>query len=165
MKSLKSVLVAAFAVLLVLAPAKLALADPGGLRGHSFDSTFTKWVTSPGAPPVLLNMAGVVGGDVGNGTYTGEVLSLETVGNITTIVPLYHFHGSLHSFTALLSVKEDSTSGTAEITGVVTEGWLKGAAVTGGYTVLDPCPIPTPGNMLGTVCFQGTLHAHRGPMH
>jgi hypothetical protein len=163
MKSLKSVLVAAFAVLLVVAPARLVLADAGGETGHSFDATFTKWVTSPGTPPVLLNMVGVVGGDVGEGTYTGEVLSMETVGNITTIVPLYHFNGSRHSFTALLTVKQDNTTGTAEITGVVTEGWQLGAPVTGEFTVMDPCPIPTPGNMLGTVCFQGALHVHRGP--
>jgi hypothetical protein len=162
MKILKSVLVAALAAVLVLAPARLALADPGGVKGHSFDSTFTKWVTSPGAPPVLLNMVGVVGGDAGDGTYTGEVLSMNTVGNITTIVPLYHFHGSRHSFTALLTVKQDDTLGTAQITGVVTDGWQKGAPVTGEYTVLPVCPIPTPGNMLGTVCFQGALHIHRG---
>ena len=163
MKSLKSVLVAAFAVLLILAPAQLALADPGGETGHSFDSTFTKWVTSPGTPPVLLNMVGVVGGDVGEGTFTGEVLSDSSVGDIETIVPLYHFNGSHHSFTALLTVTLDNSVGTATITGQVTEGWLKGAAVTGEFTTMAVCPIATPGNMFGTLCWQGALHVHRGP--
>jgi hypothetical protein len=162
MKGLKAVLVAVFAVLLGLAPAKLALADPGGAQGHTFDSTFTKWVVSPGTAPVLVNMVGVVGGDVGDGTFTGEVLSENIVGNIDTIVPLYHFHGSRHSFTALLTVTMDTSLGTATITGVVTEGWQTGAPVTGEFTVYGACPIPTPGNMLGTVCFQGALHVHRG---
>jgi hypothetical protein len=35
---------------------------------------------------------------------------------------------------------------------------LKGAQVTGQYRQWDTCPIPTPGNVLGTICFQGTLH-------
>jgi hypothetical protein len=163
MKNLKLVLVAAFAVLLILAPAHLALADPGGVKGHTFDSTFTKWVISPGTPPVLVNMVGVVGGDVGDGTFTGEVLSDSTVGNIETIVPLYHFNGNRHSFTALVTVTLDNSVGTATITGVVTEGWLKGAPVTGEFTTMAVCPIATPGNLFGTLCWQGALHVHRGP--
>ena len=163
MKKLMLVLVAAFVALSAFGPAQLALADAGGVNGHSFDSTFTKWVTSPGTPPVLLNMVGVVGGDVGDGTYSGEVLSMDTVGNFTMIVALYHFHGSKHSFTARLNVTQDNTLGTAALTGMVTDGWQTGAPVTGEYTVLDPCPIPTPGNILGTVCFQGALHINRGP--
>jgi hypothetical protein len=46
------------------------------------------------------------------------------------------------------------------ITGLVTDGWLKGAQVTGEYTVWATCPIATPGNMFGTLCFQGTLHTN-----
>src|SRR5574341_2262871 len=67
-------------------------------RGPTFDNTFTKWVTtSPPAPGVVANMVGVVGGDVGPGTYAGEVLSMNTVGNITSIHALYHFKGSRHA--------------------------------------------------------------------
>jgi hypothetical protein len=60
--------------------------------------------------------------------------------------------------------ENDTTSPiTATIRGVVIRGWMKGARVTGEYTVLDPCPIATLGNVFGMVCFQGTLHLqHRG---
>jgi hypothetical protein len=117
-------------------------------------------ITSPPAPGVLANMVGVVGGDVGPGTYTGEVLSVNTVGNITSIHALYHFSGSRHAFTADLNVTQDESAGTAVITGHVKEGWLKGASVTGEYTVLAVCPIETPDNAYGTLCFQGALHVH-----
>jgi hypothetical protein len=148
-------------LVLVATAAGAALADSSDPRGHTFDDTFTKWVTtSPPAPGVLANMVGVVGGDVGPGTYTGEVISVNTVGNITSIEALYHFNGSKHSFTAELNVTQDESAGTATITGQVTEGWLKGASVTGEYTVLAVCPIETPDNAYGTLCFQGALHVH-----
>jgi hypothetical protein len=110
-------------------------------------------------------MVGVVGGDVGPGTYTGEVISMNTVGNITSIEAFYHFNGSKHAFTAHLYITQDDSAGTATITGDVTEGWLRGASVTGEYNVLPVCtiddiPIDTPGNVFGTMCFQGALHVH-----
>jgi hypothetical protein len=148
-------------LVLVATTAGGALAYNRDAKGHTFNNTFTKWVTtSPPAPGVLANMVGVVGGDVGPGTYTGEVISMNTVGNITSIEALYHFNGSKHSFTAELKVTQDESAGTATITGQVTEGWLKGASVTGEYTVLAVCPIETPDNAYGTLCFQGTLHVH-----
>ena len=101
-----------------------------------------------------------VDGEVGPGTYTGEVISLNTVGNITSIEALYHFNGSKHAFTASLNVTQDDSAGTAMITGYVTEGWLKGAFVTGEYNVMPVCPIETPDNAYGTLCFQGALHVH-----
>lgn len=124
--------------------------------GHTFDATFTKWITN------YPFMSGIVGGDVGTGTYTGEVLSLVTVGYITNIEALYHFNGRVHSFTAHVFVTENDAPGvgTAAITGKVTEGWLKGASVTGEYKVWVSCPIPTPGNQEGTQCYQGVLHLH-----
>jgi len=142
---------------LVATTAGVALAP----QGHTFDSTFTKWVTtSPPAPGVVANMVGVVDGDVGPGTYAGEILSMNTVGNITSIEALYHFNGWKHSFTAAVNVTQDETAGTATITGNVTEGWLRGASATGEYNVLATCPIGTPDNAFGTVCFQGALHVH-----
>ena len=151
-------------LVLLATTAGAALAYSNNPKGHTFDDTFTKWVTSwPQTPPtkdVPANMVGVVGGDVGPGTYTGEVISVNTAGNITSIEAFYHFNGSKHAFTARLNVTQDESAGTATITGQVTEGWLKGASVTGEYTVLDPCTIETPGNVLGAVCFQGELHVH-----
>jgi hypothetical protein len=162
MKNARFVLLAALTALLAIAPAQLALADAGGVQGHTFDSTFTKWVVSPGTPPVIVNMVGVVGGDVGEGTFTGEVLSDVINGNIETIVPLYHFNGRKHSFTALMNVTLDNSIGQATLTGVVTDGWQQGSAVTGEFTTMPVCPIPTPGNIVGTTCWQGTLHVHKG---
>jgi len=146
---------------LVVTTAGATLAYNSDAKGHTFDDTFTKWVTtSPPAPGVVANMVGVVGGDVGPGTYTGEVISANTVGNITSIEALYHFNGSKHAFTANLKITQDESAGTAMITGDVTEGWLKGASVTGEYNVLAVCPLETPDNAYGTVCFQGALQVH-----
>ena len=146
---------------LVGTSAGAALTYNSDAKGHTFDDTFTKWVTaSKPAEGVLANMVGVVGGDVGPGEYKGEVISMNTVGNITSIKALYHFNGSKHAFTADLNVTQDDSAGTATITGYVTEGWLKGASVTGEYNVLAVCPIETPDNAYGTICFQGALHVH-----
>lgn len=122
--------------------------------GHTFDATFTKYITNY---PI---MAGVVGGDVGTGTYAGEVLSFETVGLIDYVEAIYHFNGRIHSFTAHVFVIQNNSSGPGigAITGQVTEGWLKGATLTGEYNVWGICPIPTPGNLEGTKCYQGILH-------
>ena len=148
-------------LVLVATTAGAALVYNDDARGHTFDNTFTKWVTtSPPASGVVANMVGVVGGDVGPGTYTGEVISVNTVGNITSIQALYHFNGSKHTFTADLKITQDESAGTATITGQVMEGWLKGASVTGEYNVLAVCPLDTPDNAYGTVCFQGALHVH-----
>ncbi len=55
--------------------------------GHTFDATFTKYITDY---PI---MSGIVGGDVGTGIYAGEVLSFETVGLIDYVEAIYHFNG------------------------------------------------------------------------
>jgi hypothetical protein len=154
--------------LFVAAPTQLALADSGGVHGHTFDFTFTKWVTTPPAsyPSFAgVSMAGVVGGDVGNGVYAGKVLSDNlTVPGFWLAHARYEFYGKKHSFIADVNVVENDTTipHTAVITGVITQGWLKGAQITGGYTVLSECNIATPGNVFGTLCFQGTLHVHMG---
>jgi hypothetical protein len=162
-------LVAVFAAVFALGPAPSALADTGGVQGHTFDVTFTKWVTSlPANPPSFagVSMAGIVGGDVGDGRYAGEVLSDDlSVPGVWLGHARYEIYGQKHSFIADLHIRENDTvnPATATITGVVTHGWLKGAPVTGEYTVMAVCPIATPGNAFGTLCFQGTLHVHRGP--
>ncbi len=151
-------LIAAFAILFAVGGTQPALADKGGERGHAFEVTFTKWITN------YPNMAGVVGGVVGPGSFAGEILSLSTTpdGTTTNIEALYHMNGSRHSFTAHVFVTQDNVTGTAVINGGVTAGWLKGAPVAGEYTVMPVCPIPTPGNSMGTLCFQGTLQVLRG---
>ena len=106
-------------------------------------NTFTKWVTT--AP----SMAGVVGGDDGAGSYAGEILKY-TEGPTTVIEALYHFNGSIHTFTALVHVEQTGLK--AVISGVVTEGWEKGDQVQGEYTQIKSKQSPN-----GTA-FQGTLN-------
>ncbi len=157
------VVVAALAAPFSVGPTQMALADKGGQKGHNFDVTFTKWITSqPANPPSVagVSMAGVVGGDVGDGRFAGKVLSDDlSVPGIWQAHARYEFHGEEHSFIADVHVIENDTTdpATAVVTGVVTRGWLKGAHLTGAYTVMPVCPIATPGNVFGTVCFQGTL--------
>ena len=159
--------VAAAASFAVVAQARpTAGGSPDGGRPRSADVTFTKWVTSPPADPSTVagvSMAGVVGGDVGLGVYAGKVISDNTTKpGFWLAQALYGFKGSRHSFVAYNFITENQTTKTATIRGVVILGWMRGARVTGEYTVLDPCPIPTPGNVFGSVCFQGTLHLQRG---
>jgi hypothetical protein len=151
----------------------VALADGGRHDHRSADATFTKWATSlPPDPSTAAGtlMTGIVGGDVGRGRYAGEIISDDTtsrpgfwLGHVT-----YEFHGHKHTFIADLHITEDDrtpTLITSTIDGVVTQGWLKGAHVTGQYRQWDTCSIPTPGNVYGTTCFQGTLHLQRAGRH
>ena len=141
--------VAAVALLTLALGAGTALADGGRHHHGDAENTFTKYVA---AYPI---MAGVVGGDVGAGTYAGEILK-RTAGTATTptvIEALYHFNGSRHSFTALVHVEQTGLH--AVIIGVVTEGWLKGNPVDGKYTQIT-CTVAPSG-----VCFQGTLDIQR----
>ena len=145
--------------------AGVASADSRDARNA--ENTFTKWVTAvPAVPPVLRNMAGYVGGDVGDGSFTGEVLTAvvtpatATGPAIKTLDAAYHFTGSTHSFNALVHVVQTGlTNGsTAVITGRVTSGWLKDNQVSGQYTQVTCEQAP---GVTGT-CFQGTLDILRG---
>jgi hypothetical protein len=147
------------ASLFTVRPDQLALADKGGEKGHKFSVTFTKWITN------YPNMAGIAGGAVGTGTFAGEILNLTNVGSITNIEAMYHMNGSRHSFTAHVFVTQDNGTGMATITGRVTEGWQEGAQVSGEYKVWTTCPVATPGNSMGNLCFQGTLNIQRGSDH
>lgn len=137
----------------------------GGRSQRTADVTFTKWVTSLPADPSTLagvSMAGVVGGDVGPGVFAGRVLHDDTTSRpgFWLAQALYGFIGGKHSFLAYNNITENDGTNpiTATIRGIVVGGWMSGARVTGEYTTLSSCPIPTPGNVFGTVCFQGTLH-------
>jgi hypothetical protein len=171
-RSFALTLIAVVAILSLSLGAGAARANGGrhDHHHHGADATFTKWATTLPADPSTsagVLMIGVVGGDVGRGRYAGEIISDDTVsqpgfwlGHVT-----YEFHGHKHTFIADLHITEDDrtpTLITATIEGVVTQGWLEGAHVTGHYRRWDTCPIPTPGNVYGTVCFQGTLHLQFG---
>lgn len=160
------------ALALVVSPAVIAQARPAadsGRAAQSADVTFTKWVTNVPSDPSTLagaSMIGLVGGDVGSGTYAGIVLKDDTTSKpgFWLAKALYGFFGSGHAFVARNTITEDdeATPITATIKGVVMWGWMKGARVTGEYTMLDPCPIPTSNNAFGSVCFQGSLHLELG---
>jgi hypothetical protein len=151
-----------------VAPQRMALADKGGEPGHTFDVTFTKWITSlPADPPSLagVSMAGIVGGDVGDGVYVGTVLDDDlSLPGFWLGHAQYGVFGRKHAFIAEMHVTEDDTVDppTAVLTGIVRWGWQKGARVKGEYTVLADCTIPTPGNVFDTLCVVGTLHIHTG---
>lgn len=143
---------------LVLVAVVAALSSPlgrqvafaGGGDNGERQVIFTKWFTT------FPNMQGVVSGVVGGGLFAGEVRDIQTTGSITTITAVYHINGGKHQFTASINVTQDNTTGTGTIEGEVTDGWLIGAKVKGGYQVISPCS--TVINAEFDECFQGTLH-------
>ncbi len=117
-------------------------------------ATFTKWVTGfPNLPGRIADMAGVVGGVAGDGTFAGEVLLYNPDPTLSHFVAFYHFTGPQHSFTALVDVwQTGAVAGSkATVVGVVTDGWMKGHAVEGEFTqiVIDHD---------GGTGFQGSLN-------
>ena len=116
-------------------------------RMSSADSdtaTFTKWMVGEGP-----DMAGVVGGTVGDGTYSGKVLDM-ALGPTTTVEAIYRFTGSKRSFAALVHVEQTGLE--AVVSGVVTDGWGKGNLVTGRYT-----EIKCDHDGITTDCWRGSL--------
>ncbi len=162
-----ALVVAATTSLAAVAQARTAgTAKPSSREQRSADVTFTKWLTSlPNAPSAAgASMAGEVGGDVGHGAFAGIVLTEDTSQPPLWLAnALYGFIGKKHSFVAYNHITENDGASpiTATIRGVVVAGWMKGARVTGEYTLLDQCPIDTPGNVFAPSCFQGTLHLRR----
>jgi len=147
---------------------RLRRAEDAGAIRHA---NFTKWSTSPPANPpssVGRSFSGVVGGDVGSGRLAGEVLSDNlSVPGFWMGHARYEFYGEKHSFIADVHITQTNktdpnATNTAVITGVITQGWRKGAQLTGQYTVMRVSPIPTPGNVNGTMSFQGALDIHGG---
>jgi hypothetical protein len=107
-------------------------------------STFTKWMVGEGP-----EMAGVVGGAVGEGVYAGKVLDFID-GSPSVVEARYEFSGSQRPFTALVHVEQTGLH--AVITGVVNSGWGKGSLVTGEYT-----EIKCDHDGTTTDCWRGTL--------
>ena len=115
------------------------------------ENTFTKWITAtPNLPGEVKDMGGIVGGDVGDGTFTGTVLGATPITGGLALKAIYGFNGSAHSFKALMHI--DQVDASAVLIGVITEGWYQGHLVEGHY-VMGTC---THGDVTGT-CFAGTL--------
>jgi hypothetical protein len=167
MNKVKKLTFAAVAVVAValLFQTSITRAGDNGKRddhGQQAKVNFTKWVTAfPNLPGLIANMEGVVGGgDAGDGTFTGEVLKWDTSGDVIEVVAFYHFTGSRHSFSAIIHALQAKTSTNGVITGVVTDGWLKGHAVKGDYTQFNVGPNPY-GNALPLPYFAVTLEIDR----
>jgi hypothetical protein len=111
--------------------------------GRGQHATFTKWVTS------WPEMAGIVGGSVGDGEFSGTVIDYAP-GPTTLITAIYHFGGSRHDFTARMHVEQTGLH--AVLVGVVIDGWGKGKLVTGAYD-----QITCDHGGLTTDCFAGHL--------
>jgi hypothetical protein len=106
-------------------------------------ATFTKYISA------WPDMAGVVGGTVGDGAFSGTVIYYAP-GDTTLITAIYHFGGSRHEFTARMHVEQTDLH--AVLVGVVTDGWGKGKLVTGEYNQIT-CDL----SGAPTDCFQGYL--------
>ena len=172
MKIIKHLTLAALAALAVtlLFQTPTTRADDKGQKVHENNGaatlTFTKWITLPFPPPSgnFANLEGIVGGDVGDGTMTGEAFTavLQPDGVTTIVDAEYHFHGSKHSLTfRFQAVQTRFNNGgvitvSGVITGVVTDGWLKGNVVEGAYTRYA-CTKGANG-----FCFDGILEIKKG---
>ena len=112
-------------------------------------ATFTKWMIGEGP-----EMAGVVGGSVGEGVYSGKVLDMNP-GPTTTVEAFYEFQGSEQQFTALVHVEQTGLK--AVVNGVVIDGWGKGSQVTGQYD-----EIQCQHDGVTTDCWQGSVTVGAG---
>ena len=139
--------------------------DQGDARDHRNTTvTWTKWVTlripNAGATEAFATVAGVAGGDIGDGTMVGEAFNpvKPLDGGGVTFEADYHFRGSKHSFTVHFIVKQKpDNSGVVE--GVVTDGWLKGNRVVGTYAP-GACGSGEGAGL--SPCFHGTAEIERG---
>jgi hypothetical protein len=96
----------------------------------SSSATFTKWLVGEGP-----EMAGVAGGAVGDGVYSGRVLEMMPGEPTTVIRAVYRLAGPDHDFTMLMYVEQTGLK--AVLSGVVTDGWRKGSLVRGEYTEIQ----------------------------
>ena len=144
------------AILLLLQISPALAGGPPEAAANNFrgrvEVTFLKWITN------TPNMAGVVSGDVGGGTFAGLILTRVMEGAIAKIEALYHINGKALQFTAHNYITFDTQKGTAVIEGSVPDGVLKGARVKGEFQVIRPCGIINAQiGSSGDVCFQGNL--------
>ncbi len=157
MKIIKNLTFAALAATLLFQTSVTRAADARDHRDATV--TWTKWITSfyPDGPTgIFATIEGLSGGDIGDGTVTGEAITaVPRPGGGFIVDAIYHFVGSKHSFTVhFQSVQEADNSGV--VIGVVTDGWLKGNVVIGQYTGR------TCDQGIAGVCFDGTFVIKKG---
>jgi hypothetical protein len=123
--------------------ATVSAGSTSGQRAATFTKYITEWPT----------MAGIVGGTVADGDFSGTVIYYAP-GDTTLITATYHFGGSRHEFTARMHVEQTGLH--AILVGVITDGWGKGKTVTGAYDQIT-CDL----SGAPTDCFQGYLDTGR----
>jgi hypothetical protein len=147
-------------VIIALAATSLLLTSTNRADDEHSDATitWTKHITAlfP-APELFATIAGVAGGDIGEGTLNGEAFNpLVPAGEgKISFEAEYHFVGSKHSCTVRFHAVQ-SPDKTGVIIGIVTEGWLKGNAVTGTYAGR------TCDEGVNLTCFDGTFVIKKG---
>ena len=180
------VLIAAV-LLLQLSPA-LAAGQPDAQQATTQGSrpvevTFTKWPTT-GLPPLpalpgRTLFQGLVGGDLGDGDFVGEVLDSKVstactafappctpgitpptiTGSIGALQAIYEVQVGENSFTALIQGGRNRvTGGVALLDGVILAGWRTGARVHVAFQTTADCAGAPAGP-----CFQGVIRVERVP--
>jgi hypothetical protein len=149
MKTIKNLVMIA-----VAATSLLLTSTTRGDEEHS-DATinWTKHVTAflPPGGNMFATIGGVATGDLGEATLLGDALNpVRVVAGGITFEAEYRFVGAKHSLTMRFRVVQ-APDKSGVMTGVVTDGWLKGHVMTGHYTAR------TCDEGVNLLCFDGTF--------
>jgi hypothetical protein len=162
MKTIKNLMFAAIAGILLSQTSVVRAADD-----HS-DAiiTWTKHVTEflPPGGDIFATFEGPAGGDLGEGTIIGDAFNPREVlpNGSATFEAEYRFTGSKHSLTVLFRIVQGvDQNGVIRgvMTGVVTDGWLKGNVGEGHYTGYA-CE-----QGVNHLCFDGVFIIKKGSKH
>lgn len=124
--------------------------NPFVLNVPVIEVTFTKWITTY---PALAGFT-----SYGPGTIAGEVLSRIDDGDFTHLIARYEVtdpSGS-HSFKAVIQGKANNKTGSYDLNGIVTWGWMLGAQVHVTFQRITPCEFGK-----RDLCFRGIIQIQR----
>jgi hypothetical protein len=124
--------------------------DAFSVNAPVVEITFTKWIA---AYPALAGFT-----SYGPGTIAGAVLNRIDDGVFTHLSARYEItdpSGS-HSFKAVIQGKGNNKSGSYELNGIVTWGWMLGGRVRASFVRITPCEFAKL-----NVCFQGIIQIQR----
>ena len=171
--------------IMLLLPVSTALAQGNGNSNMPIDISFTKWRTAvvpPSGVPSRFLFKGIVGGELGDGDFVGEVLDRKVstpcsaldppctpgvtpptiTGSIISLQAIYEVQVGEHSFTALIQGGTNGVTGAALLDGVILAGWRTGAPVHVEFQTI-PAATGCEHAPLNTTCFEGTIHVGRVP--
>jgi hypothetical protein len=134
MNRIRNFILATFAALAATLVSPVSSALAGQSPGNSqVVVTFTKWVLDTGVMP------GVVGGELGNGVFAGQLLGgvPKADGKILKLDARYGVVVDCgRSFNAVIHGTMNSQTGIGVLNGVIVDGWLTGAQVTVRFQAL-----------------------------